>query len=102
MTVSEFIALCGHEANLSFSTRLGLRCAKIYHSLYNQAPKKQRRAILATIKQRRSGEAPRAWRNKVCVYPCGVIEQAYRQLTTEHASTSILRFESYQAAWSSL
>ena len=66
MTVREFIRLGGYEAGASFATRLGLRCAKIYKAIYNKPPKKKRRET--------------AWRNKVCVFPCGVIEQAYREL----------------------
>jgi hypothetical protein len=74
MTVREFVQLGGYEADASFATRLGLRCAKIYQAIYNKPPTKKRR-----------GEA---WRNKVCVFPCGVIEQAYRQLTEEGAQTT--------------
>jgi hypothetical protein len=65
MTVREFIRLGGYEADASFATRLGLRCAKIYHSIYNKPPTKRRR-----------GEA---WRNKVCVFPCGAVHRAGHQ-----------------------
>jgi hypothetical protein len=96
MTVSEFMRLGGYEGDLSFSTRLGLRSAKIYESIYNKRPRKRRRAILSrkaqeTITSRLIAgpdwasleAAVRPWNNKVCVYPCGVIEQAYRQLLKE-------------------
>jgi hypothetical protein len=47
------------------------RCWKLYVELYGKEPKKVR-----------SSTKP-AWRNKVGKYPCGILEQAYRELKAE-------------------
>jgi hypothetical protein len=47
---------------------LGLLASKFYIELYGKKPRKVR-----------SRTAPE-WRNKVCKYPCGILEQAYREL----------------------
>jgi hypothetical protein len=68
MTVSEFERLGGEPWTQSFRIRLGVLANKLYDELYGKKPRKVR-----------SSTKP-AWRNKVCKYPCGILEQAYREL----------------------
>jgi hypothetical protein len=81
MTVSEFARLGGYQWTDSFSVRIGLRSTKLYKAIYNKAPRRKRRSIWGAG----NGEKLTAWRNKVGVYPCGVLEQAYRELMAEQA-----------------
>ena len=55
----------------SFRIRLGLLVNKLYAELYGKKPRKVR-----------SSTKPK-WRNNVCQYPCGILEQAYRELKAE-------------------
>jgi hypothetical protein len=50
---------------------MGLLATKLYIELYGKPPKKVR-----------SSTKP-AWRNTVSRYPCGILEQAYRELKAD-------------------
>jgi hypothetical protein len=70
LTVSEFEQLGGETWTQSFRVKLGMLVNKRYEKLYGQkAP-----MVRASLNPR--------WRNKVGMYPCGLLEQAYRELTT--------------------
>jgi hypothetical protein len=59
----------GEEAwTQSFRIRLGLLANKLYSELYGKKPPKVRYSTKPD------------WRNTVCMYPCGILEQAYRLL----------------------
>jgi hypothetical protein len=66
MSQLEFRRLRGEYWDSSFSSRFGILATKLYRELYNKAPKKR--------------YSRRANRNAVNLYPCGILEQAYRQL----------------------
>ncbi len=68
LTVSEFERLGGERWSQSLRVRLGLRAQKLYRELYSKKARKVR-----------SSTRPN-WRNKVGKYPCGLLEQAYREL----------------------
>jgi hypothetical protein len=68
LTVSEFERLGGEHWTHSLRIRVGLLAHKLYVELYGRKPTKVR-----------SSTKP-AWRNKVGKYPCGILEQAYREL----------------------
>jgi hypothetical protein len=77
LTVSEFEALGGEPWVQGFRVRLGLQAKKLFIELYGKPPKKVR-----------SSTRP-AYRNKVGQYPCGILEQAYRELKgTEERGTA--------------
>jgi hypothetical protein len=71
LTTSEFERCAGEAWTQSFRSRLGLLATKLYVKLYGKPPKKVR-----------SSTHPN-WRNKVAKYPCGILEQAYRELTAQ-------------------
>jgi hypothetical protein len=73
LTVSEFERLGGETWTQSFRVRLGLLARKLYAEIYRKKPEKVR-----------SSTKPE-WRNKVGKYPCGILEQAYRQLKGKEA-----------------
>jgi hypothetical protein len=66
MVVREFRLLRGEIWDASFSSRLGKAASKLYREIYGESPNRRR--------------SKRAHRNFVTRFPCGVIEQAYRQL----------------------
>jgi hypothetical protein len=68
LTVGEFERLGGEPWTQSFRIRVGLLASKLYVELYGKKPKKVR-----------SRTNP-PWRNEVVAYPCGILEQAYREL----------------------
>jgi hypothetical protein len=68
MTVAEFKLLCAEQWGSGFDAKLGLAAKKLCLQIHGKVPPKQRYRI--------------AGRNKVPAYPCGVLEQAYRQLRT--------------------
>jgi hypothetical protein len=74
MTLRHFGRLAGAEWDLSFRAKLGKAASKLYREIYGKDPPQQR--------------ARRDWRNKVAEYPCGILEQAYRQLTAESQSSA--------------
>jgi hypothetical protein len=76
LTVSEFERLGGENWTQSFRVSLGLRAGKLYKGLYGKDAKKVR-----------SSTKPE-WRNKVGKYPCGILEQAYRELTAASLQNS--------------
>jgi hypothetical protein len=73
LTVGEFERLGGEPWTQSLRIRVGLLAHKLYVELYGKEPKKVRS---------RTGPA---WRNKVGEYPCGILEQAYRELRGSRA-----------------
>jgi hypothetical protein len=72
MPVREFCRLTGEELDHSFHIKLGLVAGKLYREIYGKDPPKRRFSM--------------AYRNKICSYPCGILEQAYRQLRSDNAS----------------
>lgn len=66
MTVAEFKVLCGEEWPSGFDARLGIAAKKLCLAVYGELPAAERQ---------RTGS-----RNKTNVFPCGVIEHAYRTL----------------------
>jgi hypothetical protein len=72
LTVTEFERLGGEAWTQSFRIRLGLLANKLYAELYGKKPEKVRSNI------------PPNWRNIVCKYPCGILEQAYKELKSEN------------------
>jgi hypothetical protein len=75
LTVSEFERLGGEAWSQSFRIRLGLLANTLYAELYGKKPRKVR-----------SSTRPK-WRNKVGKYPCGILEQAYKELKSEMGSS---------------
>ena len=73
MTLREFGELTGEVWDQSFRARLGKAASKLYREIYGKDPAKNRSRM--------------AWRNTVGVYPCGVLEQAYRQLKAERGDS---------------
>jgi hypothetical protein len=68
MTQLEFRRLRGELWDQGFMSRLGKAASKLYREIYRSDPKKTRRT---------------ARRDPVHKYPCGILEQAYRQLTQQ-------------------
>ena len=66
MVVREFRQLRGEIWDASFSAKLGKAAGKLYREMYGESPNRRR--------------SKRAHRNFVTTFPCGIIEQAYRQL----------------------
>jgi len=66
MVVREFRLLRGEIWDFSFSSRLGKAASKLYREIYGKSPNRRR--------------SKPAHRNFVTRFPCGIIEQAYRQL----------------------
>jgi len=75
MTVIEFRRLGGEDWSQSFSVKMGFRAAKLYAEIYGKKAKQVRASTMP------------GWRNKIGKYPCGVLEQAYRQLKAEGHSS---------------
>jgi hypothetical protein len=69
MVVREFRQLRGEIWDASFSARLGKAASKLYREIYGESPNRRR--------------SKRAHRNFVTRFPCGIIEQAYRQLVEQ-------------------
>jgi hypothetical protein len=74
MTLREFGRLGGETWDMAFRSKLGKTASKLYREIYGKDPPQRR--------------ASRDWRNKVAKYPCGILEQAYRQLTAESQSSA--------------
>jgi hypothetical protein len=74
MTLREFGRLGGETWGMAFRAKLGKAASKLYREIYGKDPPQKR--------------ASRDWRNKVAKYPCGILEQAYRQLTAESQSSA--------------
>jgi hypothetical protein len=66
MVVREFRLLRGETWDASFSAKLGKAASKLYREIYGKSPNWRR--------------SKQAHRNLVTSFPCGIIEQAYRQL----------------------
>jgi hypothetical protein len=71
LTVSEFEKLGGEPWTQGFRIRLGLLANKLYVEVYGEKPKKVRSSF------------KHGYRNTVGKYPCGILEQAYRQLKAD-------------------
>jgi hypothetical protein len=69
MSQLEFRRLRGEYWDSSFTSSFGILATKLYRELYKKAPKKR--------------YSRRANRNSVNLYPCGILEQAYRQLRAQ-------------------
>jgi hypothetical protein len=69
MAIREYRILRGEIWDASFSARLGKAASKLYREIYQKPPKQAR--------------STHAHRNRVTEFPCGIIEQAYRQLRKE-------------------
>jgi hypothetical protein len=57
-----------------FQVRLSLQAIKLYRKLYGDDPPKVRDPLWSSD------------RNMVCQYPCGILEQAYRELKERERS----------------
>jgi hypothetical protein len=66
MAIREYRILRGETWDASFSAKLGKAASKLYREIYAKAPASHR--------------SRHAHRNPVKRFPCGIIEQAYRQL----------------------
>src|SRR5437867_1980588 len=69
LTLREFERLGGKRWEQSFRVRLGVRANKLYLETYGETANKVRPS------------AKSGWGNKVGKYPCGILEQAYREVT---------------------
>jgi hypothetical protein len=75
LTMSEFEALQGAKWSQSFRVKLAGRAKELHSDLYGRKPPKVRDPLWAS------------YRNMVCQYPCGILEQAYRELKERERST---------------
>ena len=69
MSQLEFRRLRGEYWESGFCSSFGKLATRLYRELYNKAPKKRYER--------------RAKRNHVNLYPCGILEQAYRRLRAQ-------------------
>ncbi|ACL62233.1 hypothetical protein [Methylobacterium nodulans] len=76
LTTQQFMKLGGEKWDRSFLIRVGKRARLLHEEILGRAPKKVRPSIKG------------AHRNKVGVYPCGVLEQAYRQVLAEQSASA--------------
>jgi hypothetical protein len=74
MTLREFGRLGGARWDMSFRAKLGKTASKLYREIYGKDPPQKR--------------SSRDHRNKIAKYPCGILEQAYRQLTAESQTSA--------------
>jgi hypothetical protein len=70
MTIAEFKILCGQHWGSAFDVKLGKLAKKLHRQIYKKDPAVIRCKIA---------------RNRVPAYPCGIIEQAYRELRAPDA-----------------
>ncbi len=73
LTTQQFMKLGGEKWDRGFLIRVGKRARLLHQEILGKVPKKVRSPIKG------------AYRNKVGLYPCGVLEQAYRQVLAEQA-----------------
>jgi hypothetical protein len=73
VTVKEFERLGGERWSQSFRIRLGQRAKEIFLQVYQKEPKKVR---------------SHPYKSMVNQFPCGIMEQAYRELTAVDAPVS--------------
>jgi hypothetical protein len=76
LTIYEFALLGGEPLTQGFRVRLGHRAAQLSREIYGREPRKVRDNIWA------------GHRNIVRKYPCGILEQAYRELKSETAAVA--------------
>lgn len=74
LTTQQFMKLGGERWDHSFLVKVGKRARKLHEDILGKVPKKVRSPTTG------------AYRNKVGLYPCGVLEQAYRQVLAEQAA----------------
>lgn len=74
LTTQQFMKLGGEQWDHSFLIRVGKRARELYLEILGRPPKKTRPSTTG------------AYRNKVGKYPCGILEQAYRQVRAEEAA----------------
>jgi hypothetical protein len=68
LTVAQFERLGGETWTQAFRVQLGLRASRLHEQLLGKKAAKLR------------ARGRPGWRNKVGKYPCGILEQAYREL----------------------
>jgi hypothetical protein len=73
LTTQQFMKLGGEQWGHSFLIRVGKRARELHMEILGKPPKKARPPTAG------------AYRNKVGKYPCGILEQAYRQVRAEEA-----------------
>lgn len=71
LTTQQFMRLGGESWDRGFIIRVGMRASALHQEILGTKPKKVRPNVEG------------AHRNKVGKYPCGVLEQAYRQVQAE-------------------
>ncbi|WP_336489307.1 hypothetical protein [Methylobacterium nigriterrae] len=74
LTTQQFMKLGGEKWDRGFLIRVGKRARLLHEEILGKVPTKVRSSIKG------------AYRNKVGLYPCGVLEQAYRQVLAEQAA----------------
>lgn len=77
LTTQQFMKLGGEKWERGFLVRVGLKASTLHHELLGKAPKKQRSNVRG------------AHRNRVGLYPCGILEQAYQQVLAEQAAMTL-------------
>lgn len=78
LTVQQFMKLGGEKWGHSFLIRVGKRAKALHEEILGKSPKRVRSST-------KGGH-----RNTVGKYPCGILEQAYRQVKAENAATKDL------------
>jgi len=68
LTLREFERLGAQRWEHGFKVRMGIRADALYREIYKRPPRKVRSSNL------------RGYSGKVGKYPCGILEQAYREL----------------------
>jgi hypothetical protein len=86
LTVREFERLGGEAWSHSFRVKLGRQAGALYFKLYRKRVKPVRASAMASS------------RNKVGKYPCGVLEQALRELNAGSAQQVIVTAEASAVA----
>jgi hypothetical protein len=86
LTVSEFQRLGGEDWSLSFRIKLGRHAGALYFKLYRKKVKLVRASAMTSS------------RNKVGKYPCGILEQALRELNAGSARHVIVAAEALAVA----
>lgn len=66
LTTNQFMRLGGEQWDHGILIRVGRRASHLHNEIFGKPPKKVRLGV--------------GFRNKVGVYPCGILEQAYRHV----------------------
>jgi hypothetical protein len=72
MSLAEFKVLCGEEGRANFNSAVGKAATKLYKQTYGEAPPVARCKIAGNV---------------VTMYPCGIIEYAYKQVGSGKVAT---------------